>query len=100
MYVLQFCLICNKVISHPNDYINHYPSDPFICLGKIIHELSNEGFGTRLPFQELAAAVKLCVNVTFQQTLMSALFSQGRLPEGSAEEEEEEKCRSVLQRQA
>lgn len=58
MYVLQFCHVCNEVICHPNDYTNHYPSDPFICLGKISHELSNEGFGTHLPFKELAAAVK------------------------------------------
>lgn len=33
--------VCVQLISlytkyHPNDYTNHYPSDPFFCLGEII----------------------------------------------------------------
>lgn len=35
MYVCVDYLRMNKINSPPNDYNNHYPSDPFICLGKI-----------------------------------------------------------------
>lgn len=47
----------SEVRGRPNDYNNHYPSDPFTCVGEIIHETLNEGFGTNFPYGDAGAAV-------------------------------------------
>ncbi len=74
MYVLQFNHLCCEMKNHPNDYINHYPSDPFRRLGKIIHEFLNEGFGAHTPSRADGVWMQLFSSV------LSALFFQG-LPE-------------------